>query len=185
MPPCARARDVIPHETKVELCADVDSTKADSDKKSYRLIKLENGLRALLVHDPTATATPAASSSGCVHAVQSMLACGAIRFTKRVFLFTTVPNNTKVGYHFQPRVPVPQSPCHVGRPESPKKKKAKQRSGFFSHHPHRVPAACVVFDVSAFPPMYRVDESYETFFRCISTGTYVHSSIFFFGRPQR
>ncbi|CAN0306287.1 unnamed protein product, partial [Laminaria digitata] len=49
------------HQTQVELCADVDSTKADSDKKSYRLIKLENGLRALLVHDPTAT-SPAASS---------------------------------------------------------------------------------------------------------------------------
>ena len=40
-----------PITQKVELCVDVDSTKADSDKKSYRLIKLQNGLRALLVHD--------------------------------------------------------------------------------------------------------------------------------------
>lgn len=30
----------------------MDSTKADSDRKSYRLIKLHNGLRILLVHDP-------------------------------------------------------------------------------------------------------------------------------------
>eukprot|EP00752_Nemacystus_decipiens_P004086 g3739.t1 len=37
---------------KVELCADIDTTKADSDKKSYRLIRLQNGLRVLLVHDP-------------------------------------------------------------------------------------------------------------------------------------
>lgn len=36
----------------MELCVDVDATKADSDKKSYRLIKLPNGLRALLIHDP-------------------------------------------------------------------------------------------------------------------------------------
>lgn len=40
------------NNAKVELCADLDATKADSDKKSYRLIKLHNGLRALLVHDP-------------------------------------------------------------------------------------------------------------------------------------
>lgn len=39
---------------KVEIVADVDSTKADSDKKSYRLIRLPNGLRALLIHDPPA-----------------------------------------------------------------------------------------------------------------------------------
>lgn len=44
----------------VEFCADVDATKADSDKKSYRLIKLQNGLRVLLVHDP-----PSAGSKGC------------------------------------------------------------------------------------------------------------------------
>ncbi len=37
----------------------MDSTKADSDNKSYRLIKLPNGLRVLLVHDP-----PAAQSNG-------------------------------------------------------------------------------------------------------------------------
>lgn len=38
---------------KVEILEDIDSTKADSDKKSYRLIRLPNGLRALLVHDPS------------------------------------------------------------------------------------------------------------------------------------
>lgn len=45
----------------MEVGADVDATKADSDHKSYRLIKLPNGLRVLLIHDP-----PAAVSNGCV-----------------------------------------------------------------------------------------------------------------------
>lgn len=46
---------------QVEVCADVDATKADSDKKSYRLIRLPNGLRALLVHDP-----PVAAAARCI-----------------------------------------------------------------------------------------------------------------------
>ena len=93
MAPCAGARDMIMYETKVELCADVDSTKADSDNKSYRLMKLENGLRALLVHDPTATAISPDASTGWVDTAvvcacgvmrSGPVRCGAVRF---VFCF--------------------------------------------------------------------------------------------------
>ncbi|KAG5181380.1 Metalloenzyme, LuxS/M16 peptidase-like protein [Tribonema minus] len=37
---------------KILRCYDVDATKPDCDKKSYRLVLLPNGIRALLVHDP-------------------------------------------------------------------------------------------------------------------------------------
>lgn len=58
--PC-RLHDITTCCSKVEVGADVDATKADSDQKSYRLVKLPNGLRVLLIHDP-----PAAVSNGCV-----------------------------------------------------------------------------------------------------------------------
>jgi nardilysin len=43
-------------EGAVSLLFDVSSTKADSDKKAYRLIALASGLRCLLIHDPDSTA---------------------------------------------------------------------------------------------------------------------------------
>jgi Insulinase (Peptidase family M16) len=47
----------------VSLLFDVNSTKADSDKKEYRLIALANGMRCLLIHDPDTSA----GSNGAHH----------------------------------------------------------------------------------------------------------------------
>ena len=41
--------------------------KNDVDKRDYRLIKLENGLQALLIHDPTADKAAAAMDVGVGH----------------------------------------------------------------------------------------------------------------------
>jgi hypothetical protein len=37
---------------------DVDATKPVSDQKFYRLIRLKNGMRVLLIHDPTGSSGP-------------------------------------------------------------------------------------------------------------------------------
>ncbi|CAM9583212.1 unnamed protein product, partial [Phaeothamnion confervicola] len=40
----------------VEVLTDIDATKARSDKKSYRLVRLPNGMRVMLVHEPAGAA---------------------------------------------------------------------------------------------------------------------------------
>jgi hypothetical protein len=41
------------------MTQDIEVVKSPADKKLYKLIKLENGLTALLIHDPTIKDTEA------------------------------------------------------------------------------------------------------------------------------